>query len=180
MSLIFFTGFMCSGKTTVGKIVANSIGYAFYDLDEMISKGESKSVPEIINADGEKFFRDLESEYLKKTTGFANSVISLGGGTIVRPENLSLILEHGYLVYLETPVPTIYERLKSKTNRPLFRTENDAPLSKDEAIGKIEALLTPRLPLYSQAHFSVDTSTMGIGKTVDEIIRHLKRNLIIE
>lgn len=179
MSLIFFTGFMCSGKTTIGKIVANTIGYFFYDLDEMITKGEGKSVTEIITAEGEKYFRDLESEYLRKTTELQNSVISLGGGTIVRQENLSLILAHGYLIYLETPVATIYERLKSKTNRPLFRTENDAPLSKDKAIGKIESLLSPRLPLYSQANFSVNTSTMGIGRTVDTIIRHLKRNIII-
>lgn len=93
--LIYLTGFMASGKSTVGPILANTIGWGFYDLDKLIEVETSLSIKEIFKV-GESYFRKLETDVLKKVSLLNEFVISLGGGTIVDQENLKLIKGSGF------------------------------------------------------------------------------------
>ncbi len=88
---IYLTGFMTSGKSTLGRILANVLGWNFYDLDKEIELDESKRVTEIFELKGEPYFREIESQKLKKLSLEKKVIISLGGGTIVNEENVNFI-----------------------------------------------------------------------------------------
>ena len=95
--IIFLTGFMGSGKSTIGPILANTIGYSFVDLDLFIEQKEKRKIGDIFKEEGEKAFRKMERTFLKEVAGTPRSVISLGGGTITDQDSLNLMKESGVL-----------------------------------------------------------------------------------
>ena len=99
--IIYLTGFMGSGKSTIGPILANTLGYRFIDLDSYIEKLVSKTVSRIFAEQGEPAFRLLETEAVQSLTREQDMIISLGGGTLATGENLRLVKEHGILIYLK-------------------------------------------------------------------------------
>jgi shikimate kinase len=111
---IYLTGFMTSGKSTLGKILANVLGWNFYDLDKEIEIEEKKKVTEIFETDGEKYFREIESNKLKLLSKEERVIISLGGGTIISDENVKFITANGKLIYLRVTPEIIYTRIKKK------------------------------------------------------------------
>ncbi|HKL87422.1 MAG TPA: shikimate kinase, partial [Salinibacter sp.] len=98
---IYLTGFMASGKSTVGPKVAARLGCTFLDLDRLIAVHDGRSIPEIFAQDGEGRFRELETAALRKTVDTDNLVVALGGGALVDEENRAFAKEHGRVVYLE-------------------------------------------------------------------------------
>ena len=88
---IYLTGFMASGKSTIGPIVANTLGWEFYDLDKEIEKRERKTIPDIFKENGEKYFRKLEIEVLKELSTGNSLIISLGGGALTNQLNRKII-----------------------------------------------------------------------------------------
>jgi len=175
---IYLTGFMCSGKSTVGKILANAIGWDFTDLDAYIEEQEGISVPEIFAQRGEEYFRKKEADILTLLSGGERQVISLGGGTIYYFDNLEQILQTGWLIYLNVPLPEIYRRLKFKTNRPLFQTSASI-VEKTEGMKKIQDLFDQRRPYYERADLIIESHSKPVGVTIDEIVKRLKRLGII-
>ncbi|HPN39196.1 MAG TPA: shikimate kinase, partial [Melioribacteraceae bacterium] len=121
ISRIYLTGFMTSGKSTIGPILANVLGWEFCDLDKVIEQDYKKTIVQIFEQIGEAEFRKVESNYLAKVSEKENIVISLGGGTICNDENLMLIKEKGKLIFLAVSIETLRRRLKKKLDRPLFR-----------------------------------------------------------
>ena len=114
---IYLIGMMGSGKSTVGKILAEKMELLFIDLDSEIEKTGGKSVSEIFNQDGEDHFRKLESEELKQ---YSESVVACGGGIILDEENRQYINENGVAVLLTASMDELFKRLSDSNNRPIL------------------------------------------------------------
>ncbi len=173
MNNIYLTGFMASGKSTLGPILANTIGFEFADIDKEIEKKIDKKVIEIFKDYGEKYFRDLEKEKIKLFSEKKNVVISLGGGALNNGENLSIIKKSGILIFLNASPESIYQRLKFKKDRPAFLFEDFENPTKEMFLSKINALFEARKKYYSQADLTFQTDNISIGKTVDLIVKKL-------
>ena len=138
---IYLTGFMTSGKSTIGPILANVLGVDFYDLDKEIEREEKLSIVEIFEKHGEKYFRDSETRILAKLSKNNSIVVSLGGGTIIHKVNLDLMKSSGKVVYLKVSPDTLYKRLKNKIDRPLFRDLVLNEKTEEHFIERINVLL---------------------------------------
>jgi shikimate kinase len=170
---IFLTGFMGSGKSTVGPILANSIGYDYVDTDTAIEGREGKSVREIFDQAGEELFRSFEEALIINLCERENIVVSLGGGSLVNERNLQTVLQHSILIYLRTDPQQLAQRLARKPNRPLLRDTNGATLTGDALISHIKALYIKRESTYREADFTFETTDMKVGITVDQIAKSL-------
>ncbi|MEI7695244.1 MAG: shikimate kinase [Chlorobium sp.] len=171
------TGLSGSGKSTIGPLLANSLGYEFIDLDQAIEKSAGKSITNIFAEDGETFFRNLEKMTLDRIVARKNMVISLGGGVLENDQSWALIQKSGTLVYLKSPVKTVARRLSNKSDRPLLRGENGSKLSREEIEEKITAILAQRRLRYESAEITVETDIKRIGSTVEELTRKIERYL---
>lgn len=163
------TGFMGSGKSTIGKKLANAFGYTFLDTDELLEKQFGKTIREVFENEGEEYFRTCETELLNNLiTTCKGAVISTGGGMLMRDENVALLKKLGTVVYLDVKIETILDRLKNDTKRPL--------LQGSEFEQKTRMLYEQRLPKYrSSADFCLVTeekSFYRIIKEADEIRKH--------
>ncbi|MFH1387602.1 MAG: shikimate kinase [bacterium] len=162
MSNIILIGFMGSGKTAVGQALAKELGYAFIDTDEIIETGEKRTIGNIFMTEGEEYFRGLETNALKSLTGIDQTIVSTGGGIILKEENLPLLKGLGKVVYLSASHEVIYDRIKDETHRPLLRVSDPKK--------EIGDLLAKREEKYKKAaDIIIDTS----GKEVDVIVREL-------
>lgn len=178
-NLIFLTGFMASGKSTIGPILANTIGWDFLDLDKVIEEKTSKKIVDIFREEGEKFFRELETKTLTEITVLNKYVISLGGGTIENEENLKMIINNGILVYLETSPEAAFKRLRFKRDRPALLFDDHEP-TKEEFINRINTILSRRLKYYNQADIKINTDNKPVGITVDQLVKILRKDFKIE
>jgi shikimate kinase len=160
--LITLTGFMGSGKSTVGRIVADALGCPFLDLDDLIVKKAGRSIPEIFAADGEAGFRRLEKQMLEVTVGKyaeTTAVLALGGGTVTVPGAVALLQEKTLCIYLQASLETLLHNLEGqREGRPL-------------AGEGLEERLAAREPLYQNAaHVVLDTDGLSVQEIADEII----------
>lgn len=120
MKNIILTGFMASGKTTIGGELAKMMGYAFADTDAMVEKSEGRTINEIFAADGEEYFRNAETEIAQKVSEMSSTVVSTGGGMVMRAENVEYMRKNGIVFYLDTDFDVIVARLKNAAaTRPL-------------------------------------------------------------
>ena len=140
---IVLVGLMGSGKTTVGKLVAQSIGFNFVDTDDVITRAAGKSIPEIFADEGEAGFRVHETNALRQLMNEQQCVIATGGGIVTQPDNLPLLKELGYVVWLFATPEILHARTAHSDERPLLRNSDPA--------GTLRSLLDARAPLYQQA-----------------------------
>lgn len=172
--VIYITGFMTSGKSTVGPILANVLGWNFYDLDKEIENREQKSVVEIFETKGEDYFRGIETEILTELSKLGNVVISLGGGTIANEVNFRILKTTGKIIYLKVSTDILYRRLKNKIDRPLFRDLTLGQSTEEDYKLKINEILETRIGYYEKADLVISTDTTRIGITVDVIAKKIK------
>lgn len=158
---IFLCGFMGCGKSTVGKILAQQLGYSFADLDEFIVNSEGRTIPEIFSQNGEEYFRDLETNAIKAFADKDGYVIALGGGAVLRKENALAAKSQGEVVYIKADFETCFERISGDKNRPLAASSDKNSL--------YERYLS-REELYSQAA----TITVFADGTPQEIARFIE------
>ena len=160
--MIALTGFMGSGKTTVGKVLADFLGCPFMDLDDLVVKKAGKSIPDIFAQDGEPAFRELEAQILRKTVAkYAEStaVLALGGGAVLAPASAALLHEKTVCIYLRATLDTLLERLAGETA--------GRPLADDSLADR----LASREPIYEKtAHVTIDTDGLSPDEVADEII----------
>lgn len=175
ISRIYLTGFMGTGKSTLGPIVANTLGWDSVDLDAEIVKATGMKISTIFKERGEEYFRNLETQLLNDCSEKLKIIVSLGGGTITRNENMVTIKKTGILVYLKSSPERIFLRLKNKTDRPLFQTFDKVILSEEEALLKIKNLLNEREKFYKSADLIFDIDGITVGETVDRIVKVLKK-----
>ena len=165
--LLALTGFMGSGKTSVGRIVADALGCPFIDLDTLIEQKSGRSIPEIFAADGEEGFRKMEARQLRSTVGkyaASTAVLSLGGGTVTVPEAIPLLQEKTLCIYLKATPESLAGHLEgNSSNRPL--------LQEGKLIENIRERLSGREKLYRQAaHIILETDGLSPEEIADEII----------
>lgn len=163
MRNIILTGFMGSGKTEVGKMLAQRLGYTFIDTDKLVEEQEGKSISDIFREDGEPYFRDIEALILKDLSGLEGHVISTGGGIVTREDNILNLKKTGLVIWLKASPETIFKRVSSETNRPMLKVDN--PLE------QIKKLLSMREQFYSRADLSIDTDGLEVDEVVDIIIK---------
>ena len=162
--LVCLTGFMGSGKSTTARILAGQLGWLNTDLDRCITEATHMSIPEIFSKFGEAEFRRIEHEQLARVVAESMAtqkprIISLGGGTIMQPQNMALLREAGaVLIWLHCPVEELLHRCAHITDRPLFR---------DEA--SFRRLYEERLPTYQMADYKVD-SLGDPARVVEQIL----------
>ncbi|MHB1688607.1 MAG: shikimate kinase [Ignavibacteriaceae bacterium] len=170
-NIIYLTGFMGAGKSTVGPILANTLGWDFYDLDRVIEAKLEKKITDIFKEEGEKYFRQVEQETFKELSSGKNIIISLGGGTIANQVNIDYFKNHGKIIYLKISSEEAYKRLKFKKDRPILTNDGTVNLSKKKFIDRLNKLLNSRKHFYEQADLTIETDNVSIGKTVDEIAK---------
>lgn len=178
--LVYLTGFMASGKSTVGPILANTLGWNFCDLDGLLEIKLGKSVRNIFEQDGEKVFRTLEKEILAEVSKLDKFIIALGGGTIVEEGNLKIIKSSGLLIYLESSPEETYKRVRFKRDRPALLFDGDTEPTKEEFLERINLILTKRLIYYNQADCKLNTDNLYVGDTVEKLEAIIKKELLIE
>ena len=170
---IYLTGFMGSGKSTVGPILANTIGYDFVDVDRTIEEAEGISVGEVFRVRGEDFFRRREREVIAQLSHERKMVVALGGGALVDPANRETIRTTGILVYLRVPKELLMKRLQRREDRPLLTDAEGSRLSEGELHDRVEALFRTREPFYAKADLIIDVDERHVGVTVDRVARML-------
>jgi shikimate kinase len=173
-SLVFLTGFMGSGKSTIGPILANTLGFKYIDVDTVIEQKANKRIVDIFSTEGEQAFRTLERNTLRELTELDHCVISLGGGTIANEENSQLVSQRGILVYLKLSPEEIIQRVHYKNDRPMLKDENGDTLSGPKLKERIFQLLAKREPFYGRADVIIVADNMRVGATVDEIVKQLR------
>jgi len=167
---LFLVGYMCSGKTTLGKYLANKLSYAFVDLDEYIEESENMSVSDIFKEAGESTFRKIENKYLRDLCLMDNIVIATGGGTPCNNNNMSLINSSGVSVYIQTsPVVLIDRLLVMGKNRPIVAGKNLAEL--DEFVRNH---LKGREPFYQKANIRINGDVWDVERIARELIQNLE------
>ena len=170
---IYLTGFRGTGKTSVGTLLAKSLGRTVIDLDGVVTANAGKSIRDIFQDGGEVAFRDLESSALESVSQTENAVVSLGGGAILRDANRALIRSTGICFWLACDAETIARRLQqdkvSIEQRPALTTLDE--------LQEIRELLQARHALYLEASdYRVATAGMTIEQVAEQIIELLSGN----
>lgn len=166
MRNIILVGFMGTGKSAVGRLLARRLKRPFMDLDRWIEKKAGRTVAQIFSGSGEAQFRELEAQAVQEVTPRSGQVIAAGGGVLLRDENVKRLKENGLLVCLTASADVILKRtLASPTSRPLL----NGPDSKE----RIEELLALRALSYAQAHVTIDTSGLLVEEVVEEIVKEM-------
>jgi shikimate kinase len=164
---IYLIGFMGSGKSTVGPLLAEKLDHAFFDTDECIVNETGKSIPEIFAEDGEDFFREKEREAIQFVSQLENFVVSVGGGAVMNTRNWLALKSSGLIIYLKCDAESIYQRVKNDLNRPLL---NKARNKREQ----ISVLLNQRAHTYEQADLIIDTANLTPESVVQKIVQEIE------
>ncbi|NGP43580.1 shikimate kinase [Bacillaceae bacterium SIJ1] len=164
MQPIFLTGFMGAGKTTVGQIIAEQLQAEFIDTDEEIEKQEKREIRTIFETEGEAYFRSVEAAVLRSVTKPA-TVLSTGGGIVLKEANRRWMLENGLWVFLECSLEEIERRLEDDLKRPLL---------KGNARERIQTLYKERLALYRQASWIVQADQGSPKEIASSVIDRIQ------
>jgi shikimate kinase len=154
---------MGCGKSTVGRALADELGWSFFDLDEEIERRESTTIAEIFDGRGEEQFREIETAVLRERVHFVQSgrpqVIALGGGAFLREDNFELVTNNGVTVWLDCLFSMIERRVSGATHRPLARD-----------LSQLEKLFEVRRPGYARADFRVEVADDDTRAAVSSIL----------
>lgn len=163
---IYLLGFMTTGKSKVGRILAKQLGWQFIDTDAEIENSAGRSIAEIFANEGEVYFREQEKQAVNLVAKLKNCVVALGGGAIVDEENWKKISQTGLTIRLKASPEVVLARTMDKNNRPLL-----SAIDKDKKLERIKAMMDAREPYYARAdlHF-VSTEKEPPKSVADAII----------
>jgi shikimate kinase len=159
-------GFMGTGKTSAGRLVAEHLHFEFLDTDEMIQALTGRTIPDIFATSGEPAFRALEREVVNDLATRKRTVISTGGGLPVNPDNLASLKTHALVVWLCASEEKIWERVRNQSHRPLLHDSNPQQ--------KIHELLAARKPFYGQADVLINTDLRSAREVAQQITLQYK------
>ena len=159
---IFLIGFMGAGKSTIARALQRELGFPLIEMDERIVKEQGMSINDIFAQYGEDHFRDIESQLIVDIGKEEPSIVSCGGGVVVRPQNTQNMKEIGRIVFLKATPETIYERVKNSTDRPILNGHMN--------VEYIAELMEKRRALYEEA---ADITIQTDGKTRDQICQEI-------
>jgi shikimate kinase len=165
---LYLVGFMGTGKSTVGRAVAQKLGFALLDSDHEIERLQNKTIPEIFAGDGEPAFRAMEQAFIDRGHPAERSVISCGGGLVVQPGMLALLKTKGVVVCLHASIETILARTARHQHRPLLVAENPEE--------RIRTLYAQREPIYKQSGTVILTDARPLPDIVGHVMRAWRRD----
>jgi len=168
---------MGSGKSTVGPLIAEALGFLFIDLDEVIEQREGHTIEEIFQLSGEQHFRSIERNYLHQMIEKDETVFALGGGTVTIEGLISELKSSGIIVYLKTDVDELVPRLRGHSHRPLLQGGEGEALGEAELHRKIGVLLNQREAFYRQADVIIDTTSKPVEVVVESVLNALAENI---
>lgn len=163
---IILCGFMATGKSSVGKRLAELVHYDFLDLDTEIEAEAGMPIPEIFSSRGEPEFRALEARMVESIAGKTGYVIAAGGGTIVDPQNLARLKSCGIIITLTADIQTIVQRVGKGDDRPM--------LWEGDRLERIRTLLQKREQAYAKADIILDTSSLSIDEVALRLVKRLR------
>lgn len=159
---IFLIGFMGAGKSTIARTLQSKLDMPLIEMDERIVEEQGCSINEIFDRKGEAGFRDIESDLVKRIANERDSIVSCGGGAVIRPENVEYMKKSGKIVFLTATPETIYERVKNGKDRPL--------LNGNMNVEYISSLMDKRRDIYNAAS---DEKIATDNKSKDEIAQEI-------
>ena len=162
---IILTGFMATGKSSVGRRLADRLGYDFLDLDTLIAAEAGMPIAQVFATQGEAAFRAMEARMVERVAGRKGCIVATGGGTIVDQRNLEALKRSGVVIALTANPEIIQSRIGGGEDRPMLRGGGMRE--------RVRRLLDERAAAYARADLTVDTS----DRTVDEVVDHLVRVL---
>ncbi|MCX7916954.1 MAG: shikimate kinase [bacterium] len=165
---IVLIGFMGTGKSEVGYLLAKKLNMSFVDTDKLIEEREKDRIIRIFQVKGEDYFRNVEENIIEEVSKYENYVISTGGGAIIREKNFVNLKKNGILICLTATPEEIYKRTIPKKDRPLL-------MKSKNVIQTIKEMLEVRKPYYQKADYTIDTTKKNIEEIVDEIIKIIKK-----
>jgi shikimate kinase len=163
---IALIGFMGTGKTSVGRLVAEQLRFEYLDTDDVIQSATGRSITEIFEADGEAAFRALEEKVVKELADRKKTVIATGGGLPVNPKNLASLKTHSLVVCLWSSPEKIWERVRHQSHRPLLHDKNPQ--------AKIRELLAKREPFYKQADVLLNTDLRSVREVAQQVVHQFR------
>lgn len=158
---IALIGFMGSGKSSIGRLVAEMLGFQFVDTDALIETRAGRSITDIFAQQGEAAFRELEASVVRDLEGVNHTVIATGGGLPTQPGNVDALKQRALVVCLWSSPERLYERVRHQSHRPLLQVP--------DPLGRIRELLEQRTPCYQQADVMIGTE----GRGQREIAQHV-------
>ena len=160
---VVLVGFMGTGKSSAGRLVAQKLGFQYIDTDQLVSQRAGTDIPHIFAEHGEAHFRDLEASALESLAHLERCVVATGGGIVLRESNRSRLRELGFVVGLIASEAVIFDRVSRNTRRPLLQT--------DDPRATVREMLAAREPLYeAAAELTIDTSTRSSAEVADLIV----------
>ncbi len=169
-SNIILVGFMGSGKTSTGKELSKALGYNFFDMDNWIEEKNEKKISEIFEKNGEAYFRQQEIEAIKWLEGKNDYVVSTGGGTWIDKKNRENLSKLGWCIWLKVAPESLWKRVSNHLDQRPLLSKSKNPVE------YLETLLKERIPFYSLAQASFDSSEKSPKEIALEIIETLKKN----
>ncbi len=163
---IALIGFMGTGKTSVGRLVADLLHFDYIDTDEAIQSGTGRVIADIFKTDGEPAFRALEQKVVAELAGRAKTVIATGGGLPLNPANLQQLKAHSLVVCLWSSPEKIWERVRHQTHRPLLHDPDPQK--------KIRELLAAREPFYKQADVLLNTELRSLREVALQVVHQFR------
>lgn len=161
---LYLVGFMAAGKSTVGRALAEQLGWQFSDIDDEIERQQGAKIADIFRAHGEAAFRDMETEVIRQHVDAIRAgtpaVVALGGGAFVQPRNWDLLENNGVTVWLDCPFDVVRQRLNGDNTRPLAKDSD-----------RLARLFEDRRLLYSRADFRIEVVTDDVGAVVAGILK---------
>jgi len=165
---LYLVGFMGTGKSTVGRAVAQRIGFRWLDSDHEIERAQGRTVAEIFAREGEAGWRAMEREFIERGHPATRTVVSTGGGLVAQPGMLDALLGRGVVVCLHASLETILERTRTRQNRPLLEVE--------DPFARIRELYAQREPIYRRSGSLVLTDGRPLLDVVSHVIRVWRRD----
>ncbi|HOV22483.1 MAG TPA: shikimate kinase [bacterium] len=165
---IILTGFMGTGKTLIGNIVADKLNMEFIDTDKVIEEREKDRIARIFQVKGEEYFRKLEEKVINEICKKENCVIATGGGAIIREKNYNNMKKSGIIICLEAEPSIILLRTSTTEDRPLL-------LKNKDAISTIRYLINSRKKYYDKADYKIDTTSLSPEQAGEKIIEIWKK-----
>lgn len=168
MKNIVLIGFMGTGKTTIGRLLASRLGRPFVDSDRKVEHESGMTIREIFERYGEAYFRQKEKDMIARLSRYNNAVIATGGGVVLSSENMRRLKKNGIIIALTASVETILERTSRRNTRPLLLDF----FAREQIVDK---LMRERHELYQNADFSIDTNGNSPQHVINEIMLFLRQ-----
>ncbi len=160
---IILTGFMGTGKSTVGRLVAAELRRDFVDMDTLIERREGRTINRIFAEDGEPYFRDLEANLCRELAGQTNLVVSTGGGALIPALNLQVMEQTGLVVCLNCTPDILWQRIGQSKDRPMLAERDDGRFA------RLSALLEQRGPAYGRITHQLDVTHLAPEEAAERI-----------